>query len=49
MRQITVKIILALLGGAFLWQGIISTTQGRPEGLVVLAVGFFLAFKSRFE
>jgi len=48
MKTISARIILAILGGALIWQGILFVIQGNLAGLIAVVVGLGIVYKSRF-
>lgn len=48
MRLITIRLLLAIAGGALLWEGVRSGVSGNLYALILIGVGGYLIYKSRF-
>lgn len=48
MRQISQRIIFAVIGGALIWEGIRSGLSGNLYATALFIIGCYIAYRSRF-
>ena len=48
MKKISIRILLAIIGGALIWEGIRSGVTDNKLILLLVVIGGFLVYKSRF-